>query len=248
MSTSAVLDREQQAVVRVLPLPRSEPPSDDEWSRAAAEPPASTAVPLPLRLRPTPTRRRATARAAEGAYAVDPAQSSAFEARADGYGEVAVGLDDVGGGPDPSQPPPALPEVRQATIRFVATFLEVTAGYRPIAHLRQYCRPDRFERISDHLRGRPGTRTPPTLRGAAAFTGQAVIVGRTVAGPPPRTGRAAQRSPGDRLSLRRVQICQVSDTVAEVVAVLARRGASAAMAFRMEKVQDRWLCAHLEII
>jgi hypothetical protein len=45
-----------------------------------------------------------------------------------------------------------------------------------------------------------------------------------------------------------VQICLVSDTVAEVVAVLARRGASAAMAFRMEKVHGRWLCSHLEII
>jgi hypothetical protein len=46
-----------------------------------------------------------------------------------------------------------------------------------------------------------------------------------------------------------VQICQVSDVVAEVVAVLARRGTSAAMAFRMEKTRDgRWLCAHLEII
>jgi hypothetical protein len=144
---------------------------------------------------------------------------------------------------------PALPEVRQATKRFVATFLEVMAGFRPIAHLRQHCRPDRFERISDHLRGRAGTRAAPAQRGAAALSGRVVIVGRGNGAPsPPRNGRAEQRAPGDRLAVRRVQICQVSDTVAEVVAIFGRREATAAMAFRMERLQDRWLCAHLEIV
>jgi hypothetical protein len=170
-------------------------------------------------------------------------------ARADGYGEVTVGLDDVGGvGSDPSQPPPALPEVRQATIRFVATFLEVLAGFRTVAQLRQYCRPDRFDRVCEQLRSHSGNRPSPTQRGAAALSGRALIVGRSPLAAPPRVGRSAQRAPGDRLGLRRVQICQVSETVAEVVVVLARRGASAAMAFRLEKVHERWLCSHLEII
>jgi uncharacterized protein DUF6459 len=259
MADSAVLDRLPPATdgglrdaVRVLPMPRCEPPSDDERVGTAWEPPAMTALTLPLRLRPggAQVRRRAV-RGAEHAYTVDPTAGAlgvTFAARGDGTGEVAVGPDDAADGLEPSQPPPALPEVRQATMRFVSTFLEVMAGYRPIAHLRQYCRPDRFERISDHLRGRAGTRAAPAQRGAAALSGRVLIVGRGTGAPPPRGGRAEQRAPGDRLAVRRVQICQVSDSVAEVVAIFRRREASAAMAFRMEKNQDRWLCAHLEIV
>jgi len=143
--------------------------------------------------------------------------------------------------------PPVLPEARRSAMRFVATFMEVAAGFRPITHLRQHCRPDRFDRIADHLRGRAGTTSSPAIRGAAALAGRVLIIGRSP-GTPPRSGRGAQRSPGDRLVLRRVQICQVSETVAEVVVVLGRRAASAAMAFRLERTHGQWLCAHLEIV
>jgi hypothetical protein len=135
-----------------------------------------------------------------------------------------------------------------ATMRFISTFREVVTGYRPAAHMRHQCRPDRFDRINDHLRGRAVARASPALRGAAALSGRVLIIGRAQPAPPPRGSRSAQRSPGDRLMLRRVQICQVTESVAEVVAVLSRRSASAAMAFRMERVHDRWLCAHLEIV
>src|SRR5262249_4050485 len=142
----------------------------------------------------------------------------------------------------PTTVPGPIAEVRLATMRFISTFHEVVAGYRPSAQLRPQCRPDRFDRINDHLRGRPGIRMSPALRGAAALSGRVLIIGRTQLTSPSRVGRSMQRSPADRLMLRRVQICQVTETVAEVVAVLSRRSASAAMAFRMEKVHDRWLC------
>lgn len=250
MADTAVLDPAvpdaaagESHLVRVLPMPRSEPPSEDEWTARSWDP---TAPALPLRLRPAggAPRRRTAVRGAAGAFEVAPATL----ARAAGHGEVAVVVPDrAEGGPQPSEPAPALPEVRQATMRFVSMFLEVTAGFRPLTQLRPYCRPDRFERINDQLRGRASVRPSPMARGAAALNGLAVIVGR---GPtsPPRGARATQRAPGDRLSLRRVQICQVSDSVAEVVAIFGRREASAAMALRLEKIQGRWLCSHLEIV
>jgi hypothetical protein len=135
-------------------------------------------------------------------------------------------------------------EVRTATMRFVATFLEVSAGFRPVAHLRMHCRPDRYQGITDHLRGRPGTRSSPAVRGAAAFAGRALVVGRMMSGGPPRVGRSS----GDRLMLRRVQICPVSETVAEVVVILSRGEAAAAMALRLERTDGRWFCVHLEIV
>jgi hypothetical protein len=135
-------------------------------------------------------------------------------------------------------------EARTATMRFVATFLEVSAGFRPVAHLRMHCRPDRYQRITDHLRGRPATRSSPAVRGAAAFTGRALVVGRMMSGGPTRT----RHSSTERLILRRVQICQVSENVAEVVVILSRGEATAAMALRLERTNSRWFCVHLEIV
>jgi Family of unknown function (DUF6459) len=317
-SHTALLDR-APAAVRLLPVPQTEPPADEEWSDHGWDPPTMTAPTLPLRLHsggpggPEP-RRRTTSRPLTGAYAssrhgpgayvtvptatvptvtiptvtvptvtvrtgdlagpalelgsagpVDVGASAGAGASADlaadvgwtstpgpGAAGASVAQHPVIGRPgsyaEPRRCGVGPPEVRVATMRFLSTFLEVTAGFRPVLHLRQHCRPDRFGQVSDHLRGRPASRNSPAQRGAAALAGRLLIVGRTPAGGPPRVGRASQRAPSDKLSLRTVQICQVSNSVAEVVVVLSRRGASAAMAVRMEKCGERWLCVHLEIV
>ncbi len=259
MST-AVLDR--PPAVRVLPVPRAEPPADEEWSHDDRLEPAMTAPTLPLRLYPTPDLRRRTptrAGPAGAEWAVPGVAGGGHAGRAGdpfaGPGEIAlipVGdatgeaqADGSGGRPEP---PAALAEIRVATQRFMSTFLEVTAGFRPLTHLRPHCRADRYGRITDHLRGGTTERNSPAHRGAAALAGRVLIVGRTAAGSPPRAGRVTQRAPGDRLTLRRVQTCQVSDVAAEIVVVVSRRGKCAAMAFRLERTGGRWLCVDLEIV
>jgi hypothetical protein len=135
-------------------------------------------------------------------------------------------------------------------MRLLSMLLEVTGGFRPVGHLRPLCRADRFDRISDHVLGRPSSRSSPAVRGAAALSGRQVIVGRAGAsGAPPRTGRTAPRGPGDKPVVRKVQISHVTDDVSEIVVLLSRYGLTAAVALRMERTPDhRWLCAHLEIV
>jgi hypothetical protein len=237
MAPTAVLERDP-AVVRLLPVPRCEPPSDDEWPDEGWDRPAMGAPALPLRLPPGPGRRRTLREPVE---VFDRPPRLASRGRP-GEGEpdelhsgqkVGPAAGDPAGPEASPAPAPSLPdeavvgavtaEVRSATMRFVATFLEVSAGFRPVAHLRGQCRPDRYQRISDHLRGRPATRSSPAVRGAAAFAGRALVVGRMMSTGPARTSRPA----ADRLS---------------------RREASAAMAIRMERTNDRWYCVHLEIV
>ncbi len=223
-------------VVRVLPVPRSEPPTDDElcrelcrghrvgiWSAVVAGQPV-------------------------GEPTGDGPAETVRTLLSDRHAPVRVPAHPVGSAPVPGPVRTPRPSaVREATMRFLGTFLEVTGGFRPLAHLRRFCRADRFDDICAHLTGGAGTSGPP-MRGAAAHAGRLVVVGRTPTGAPPRAPRMAQRGPGDRLTVRRVQICQVSRQAAEVVVVVSRRGASAAMALRMEQTVDRWLCAHLEIV
>jgi hypothetical protein len=45
-----------------------------------------------------------------------------------------------------------------------------------------------------------------------------------------------------------VQICEAVEDVAEVAVVLARREQVWAMALRLERVRERWLCTHLEMV
>jgi hypothetical protein len=48
--------------------------------------------------------------------------------------------------------------------------------------------------------------------------------------------------------VRRVQVCDVLDGVAEIAVVMSRRDKVWALALRMELVAGRWLCSHLEVI
>jgi len=136
-------------------------------------------------------------------------------------------------------PPPAgSRELRLAARRLLGTCVEVLAGFRPLAQLRPYCAPERYEAIAARLlrpagpgRGHGATRSP-------------VITARSTG----RPGRPALPSPEERITVRRVQICDVMEGVAELAVVMARRNKVWAMAMRMEHTRGRWQCMHLEVL
>ena len=144
--------------------------------------------------------------------------------------------------PDPDPTPPGRPvgftPARLATRRFLAVCVEVMGGFRPVAQLRALCLPERYDDIVKRLRAH----TP-----GAGATGHGPVARRAPTGSPPRPGRVGQ-SAADRVAVRRVQVCEAVDGVVEVAAVLARRDHVWAIALRLERRGDRWLCAHLEVI
>src|SRR6185436_8535302 len=127
--------------VRVRPVPRSEPPTDDELRAAGLQAPPMAAPALPLRMptqRRRPSPRRARPVAAPAAAEAEP----------------------------PAGPPVASP-ARLATRRFLAVCIEVLGGFRPVTQLRALCLPGRFEEITQRLRvhtpgALPGSRPPGT--------------------------------------------------------------------------------------
>jgi len=136
---------------------------------------------------------------------------------------------------------------RVAIRRLLATCLEVIGGFRPASQLRPFCLPDRFDDIVERLTGRM-VGPPNRSRGFGLAGGARTPVTGRITGAPPRTGRAHQTGPGDRVAIRRVQVCEAIDDVAEVAVVLARREQVWAMALRLEFHRGRWLCTHLEVV
>jgi hypothetical protein len=134
-------------------------------------------------------------------------------------------------------------QTRQAAGRFVTTLTEVLAGFRPLGQLRALCRPDRFTAVAEHLR-QSGARPAGAVRAGA----RTPVVGRLPTGAPPRQGRLATATPGERLAVRRVRLSDAIAGVAEIAVVLSRRDQVWAVAVRLERSGDRWLCAHLEIL
>jgi hypothetical protein len=224
--------------VRVRPVPRSEPPSDDERRAAGVQAPPMAAPVLPLRM-PAQRRRRS------------PRRASATRPVAEAPAPVVQ--------PEPDSQPPAVSPARLATRRFLAICIEVLGGFRPITQLRALCLPERFDEIAKGLRAHtpgvvPGSRPPgtsPAARPAGSPAGRppvgSPVPRRAPTGAPPRPGRAGQ-SGAERVTVRRVQVCEPIEGVAEVAAVLARRDHVWAIAVRLERRQERWFCAHLEVI
>lgn len=225
MTTTLAAPTERPAAcvpaIRVVPAPRSEPPSDDELRAAGVDGPPMGAPLLPFDLPGSPPRS-------------DRGRPALL--RLSGTAEPPV---------DSEAPPPS--PARPATRLFLATCVEVIGGFRPMAQLRPLCVPMRFGDIAARLATHPAT-TPGSGTGALAYlAGRTPISGRST-GAPPRTGRNNQTGPGDRTRVRRVQICDIGPGVAEVATVLSRREEVWAMALRFELHHDRWLCSLLEVI
>ena len=149
---------------------------------------------------------------------------------------VAPGL---GRAPTGVPTPSAGLDLRVSARRLLATCLEILGGFRPIAQLRPYCAPERFDSIANRL-----LRPVGVGRGHGA-THSSLIASRLA---PPRAGRPARTAPDDRITVRRVQICDVMEGIAELVVVMARRNKVWAMTLRMERNRGRWMCMHLEVL
>jgi hypothetical protein len=219
--------------VWVTPAPRSEPPTDDERASAGLDAPPVAALLLPLDLAGAQLARLRR-HAAEVVRPVTTARRAIPAPAAVGL-DGAVHLD--------VQPSPA----RLATRRFLATCVEVIGGFRPMAQLRPLCFPEQFADIAERLGAHPATGPGWRSRSPAPVAARGPGSVRGAPGPP-RTGRVQQTGPGDRVSVRRVQICEAVDGVAEVAVVLARRDRVWAMALRMERRRGRWLCTYLEVL
>ena len=207
--------------IRVVPVPRSEPPTDEELHAAGVEAPSVDARLLPLDL-PGPLSR-------------------AGRGRAD---QTSLALEVVG--PDTSPAPVASP-ARAATRLFLSTCVEVIGGFRPMAQLRPLCLPDRFTDIADRLSAHPATSPGGRVRPQTYRPYHSPLLGRTTTAPP-RVARGNQTAPSERAGVRRVQICDIGPAVAEVAAVLGRRDIVWAMALRFEHRRGRWLCTLVEVI
>lgn len=135
-----------------------------------------------------------------------------------------------------SPSPRADHDLRVTAKRLLGTCVEVLGGFRPVAQLRPYCAPERFDAIANRL-----LRPIGAGRGHGA-TRSSLVLARTA------PGRPARQSPEDRFIVRRVQICDVMDGIAELAVVLARRNKVWAMSMRMERNRGRWLCMHMEVL
>jgi hypothetical protein len=251
-----------RSAVRVVPVPRSEPPTDDELDTTGAAAPSISALLLPLDLA-TGARVRRRSRDSRGRRLPDRG-ARAIGGRGDSAnspGAVAPRWGDgvphpmnpsdrpgVQGSPGsptaatPGSPPdgegiePGEADLRPATRRIIGACVEVVGGYRPLSQLRPFCLPEHYDAIVNRLL-RPAGRA--MARGQAA-TRSSIVPGY---GAPP-----AGRGPTDRVLVRRVQVCELRDGVAEIAVVMARRDKVWAMALRLERVEGRWLCSHLEVV
>jgi hypothetical protein len=250
--------------VRVVPVPRSEPPTDAELAESGVPAPPMMGLLLPLDLAtgvqvqrgrrghsgPAGDRRLRSI-GGTSRSAGPPGSSAPRWGDGDPHPVNPSGRPGVQGHPNSSATAgPGVPvdceptepvDIRLATRRLVAACVEVVGGYRPLAQLRPFCLPERFDAIVNRLL-RPAGRAIGRGQGA---TRASVVAGPGV-GPP--VGRPGPAGPANRVGVRRVQICELSETVAEIAVVMERRDKVWAMAMRMERVRGKWLCCHLEVV
>jgi hypothetical protein len=117
-----------------------------------------------------------------------------------------------------------------------------------VTHLRSLCDASSFAHIAEQLTGRTAITPAARSLGAAHFSARTPVTGRTVTGGPPRAARTNQTSPDGRVMIRRVQVCEPLDGIAEVAVVLSRRERVWAMALRLERRHGGWQCSHLEVL
>jgi hypothetical protein len=211
--------------LRRLPLPRCEPPYDDE--------PGSGGWPARwLDGSPTPWRDGTSDDTSGGDAAVQGTLALAFvlPSGVPATPEAPPGLRVLGPGARPSRPvsdaqreqdcedfgpqptaSSALPSARSWAGRVVQAIVEVLAGVRPAGQLVRWTTAAVYDEIS-HL----------------------VVAGRPDVAPP-------------RGVVRSVHVSEPADGVAEVCALVRRGARSTAVALRLEGMDGRWQCTALEL-
>lgn len=109
-----------------------------------------------------------------------------------------------------------------AAQRFIGVCIEILNGHRAVSHLRAVTAPGDLKQITDQL----------VARTNRAYLGRP---GRTAPGP-------------QRVRLMGLRICEPLDGVVEVAAVLAYGIQTWAMAVRMERPAETWLCKLIQVI
>jgi hypothetical protein len=173
-------------------------------------------------------------------------------------------------------PAGAVAPVAASAQRYVRICLEVLNGFRPASHLRTLSGPVEFSTVVSQLsrrrngRGHFAQAADQTLAPAGASAvrraGQPTVSGPrnartlavaqstpTVAGAvryaaPASTVRRNAPGAAQPFRLLRLRLSEPRDGVAEIVAVLSYAGSSLAMALRLERHGDQWLCALVQVI
>jgi hypothetical protein len=109
-----------------------------------------------------------------------------------------------------------------AVSRFVRLCLEILNGYRPTGHLRPVAKPAEAATIIEQI-GTARDRVTALNRRGAGYA---------------RPGPTRPRP----VSVRRLRVCEPRAGVAEAAVVLATNGRTLALALRLERRRDRWLC------
>lgn len=172
--------------------------------------------------------------------------------------------------------PGVVPPVAASAQRYVRICLEVLNGFRPASHLRTLGGPVQFSTVVSQLSrrrngrghfaqttdvtstatGAPANRraVQPTVSGArnagTATTAQSspVTAGAVRYAAPASTARRNAPGAAQPFRLLRLRLSEPRDGVAEIVAVLSYAGSSLAMALRLERHGDQWLCALVQVI
>lgn len=139
-----------------------------------------------------------------------------------GGAQHAVGVTQATAGPEPGfgrrHPSPGA----MAAQRFVGVCVEILNGHRAVSHLRAVTAPGDLKQVTDQLVGR----TNRTYLGRQ---------GRTVATP-------------SRVRLLGMRTCEPRDGVIEAAVVLGYGIHTWAMAVRMERPADVWLCKLVQVV
>jgi hypothetical protein len=132
--------------------------------------------------------------------------------------------------PGPPLPASASPATTTAVVRFVNTCLEILNGYRALGHFRVLAHPEHVTAV------------------LAAMTQAVRRLRRT-------TAAAATAGRGALIKARQLRTCEPRPGVAEVAVVIGAQaprpadGEQAwALAFRLERQHDRWLCTAAQLL
>ena len=240
MFSATEVRHDPPTVIKLRPVPRCEPPFDDELPSDAAVSAGQLTFPWPRTSRWTPAG--ALGQAARDAGEADTPGASG----ATGLGGATGlrGASRLGGATAHSGPDGAgaaglavrsgcasdagtAGDARLAVRRFVSVCVEVLNGYRPAAHLRRLSLP--MEAPGIVAQGVVGARRVAELRRAA------------------RPGDRRARRPGP-VGVLRVLLCEPRPGAIEAAVLLITGERTWAMAFRLELHQQKWAATALRLI
>ncbi len=220
MPTVEVAPRGPRPPIRVRPVPRCDPPFDDElephvWAvgggQLALEWPAR---PVPAATAPRPRPEMAAAlrrRCAPTAHGV----------------AVPTGKEAVADRPVPPVAAGASGDAKLAVRRFVHMCVEVLNGYRPAAHLRRLALPKEAAGV---------------VAQAVAGTSRVAEIRREM-----RPGPRRDRRPGP-VGVIRLRLCEPRPGAVEAAVLLVTGDRTWAMALRLELHEQSWRATTLRLV